>query len=169
MITYNELVDLVEKINPDQILEEIKGVLQTALLQIKEYVDNKVASIPKLYQHNITFRDNANNIGYTLSYTSRKDTSFTDNQRVNFSYELRDAICSDILSVNPIPTGSTGVPISVSASPYQSGSSFNFPQVCIVFAENIICQVLDYNGTNLSVRTNTLNSLYTIEDKCVEL
>lgn len=132
-------------------------------------IDGNEVGGKKLYQHNITFINNFSNISYRLSFINDEESSFTNNQEVSYTAAIRNAICAAILALNPIPSGFTGINISVAGGTYQNGSNFKLPYECLIQSNNITCNYLNYSSNALSIGNESVSASYTINDQCAAL
>lgn len=105
-----------------------------------------------LYQHNITF----GNTNYPINFSiiNREPNSYTNSTFVSCTASVINTLCTALLDVNPLKPGYTASTFPVTGL-YESGTSFNYSFLLLVFASSITYKYLNASG---SVNSGSISS-----------
>ena len=130
MLTYNEVVDKLEKVNPDKIASDVQKQIDDAEEEIMREVDEKLANVKKCYQHCIIIRRDVTN-----QYCYVAFNIFTDNNtpftKESLATYLKDNGMVDVskgIAVSGFYQSSTDkwVLLNVHNNSYTGGATLDF-------------------------------------------
>lgn len=171
MLTYNEVVDLVEKVDPNKIEAKVNQIVTESQQETKEYVDEKVAGVKKYYLHRFNFRYSTYHYDIIINYIDTSSEMFTDGTLVNVTAELLQSIINKLLTVFPKFPNKTASDIPFTTSIYQQGQDYNKIEKVLAFDTYISLTTYAYTSSSSSIALGStqITTNWAVAEQCIEL